>query len=55
MSRASTGVGASAAPIGVADINAGPADLLVSLRGVNKTYDSGVTALGPLDLDVRRG
>ncbi|WGS21484.1 MULTISPECIES: ABC transporter ATP-binding protein [unclassified Bradyrhizobium] len=31
---------------------AGPA---VRLRGVTKTYDSGVTALGPLDLDVRRG
>ncbi|WGR95921.1 ABC transporter ATP-binding protein [Bradyrhizobium sp. ISRA443] len=30
----------------------GPA---VRLRGVTKTYDSGVTALGPLDLDVQRG
>ncbi|MHC2254540.1 ABC transporter ATP-binding protein [Bradyrhizobium embrapense] len=27
----------------------------VRLRGVSKTYDGGVTALGPLDLDVRRG
>ncbi|UGX99985.1 ABC transporter ATP-binding protein [Bradyrhizobium quebecense] len=27
----------------------------VRLRGVTKTYDSGVMALGPLDLDVRRG
>jgi NitT/TauT family transport system ATP-binding protein len=34
------------------DIDAGPA---VSLRGLTKIYDSGVAALGPLDLDVRRG
>jgi len=27
----------------------------VSLRGVTKVYDSGVNALGPLDLDVRNG
>lgn len=27
----------------------------VSLRGITKIYDSGVAALGPLDLDVRRG
>jgi NitT/TauT family transport system ATP-binding protein len=27
----------------------------VRLRGVTKVYDSGVAALGPLDLDVRRG
>jgi NitT/TauT family transport system ATP-binding protein len=27
----------------------------VSLRGVSKTYDNGVVALGPIDLDVRRG
>jgi len=31
------------------------AGLAVSLRGVTKLYDSGVMALGPLDLDVRRG
>src|SRR4051794_16946869 len=29
--------------------------LAVSLRGVTKVYDSGVTALGPLDLDVGKG
>jgi len=29
--------------------------LAVSLRGVTKVYDSGVAALGPLDLDVARG
>src|ERR1700716_2650679 len=31
------------------------ADLAVSLRGVTKVYDNGVSALGPLDLDVTRG
>ena len=31
------------------------AGLAVSLRGVTKIYDNGVTALGPLDLDVRKG
>ena len=30
-------------------------DLAVGLREVTKRYDSGVMALGPLDLDVRRG
>jgi len=29
--------------------------LAVILRGVTKTYDNGIMALGPLDLDVRRG
>src|SRR5436309_4935999 len=29
--------------------------LAVSLRGVTKVYDSGIRALGPLDLDVRKG
>jgi len=37
------------------DINLNPTDPAVSLRGVTKIYDSGVAALGPLDLDVRRG
>ncbi|KRR16207.1 nitrate/sulfonate/bicarbonate ABC transporter ATP-binding protein [Bradyrhizobium lablabi] len=31
------------------------ADLAVRLRAVIKTYDSGVTALGPLDLDIAKG
>ncbi len=31
------------------------AGLSVSLKGVTKTYDSGVAALGPLDLRVRKG
>src|SRR5690242_3997150 len=37
------------------DSEAGMTGLAVRLRGVTKTYDSGVAALGPLDLDVRRG
>ena len=31
------------------------AGVAVSLRGVTKVYDNGVDALGPLDLDVRKG
>jgi NitT/TauT family transport system ATP-binding protein len=31
------------------------AGLAVSLRGVTKVYDSGVSALGPFDLDVGKG
>jgi NitT/TauT family transport system ATP-binding protein len=31
------------------------AGLAVSLRGVTKVYDNGVMALGPFDLDVRKG
>ena len=31
------------------------ADLAVRLRAVTKTYDNGVVALGPLDLNVRKG
>ena len=37
------------------DIDTAIAGLAVSLRGVAKTFDNGVTALGPLDLDVRKG
>jgi NitT/TauT family transport system ATP-binding protein len=36
------------------DASAG-AGVAVSLRGVTKTYDSGVVALGPIDLEVRKG
>jgi NitT/TauT family transport system ATP-binding protein len=39
----------------VSDLDAATAGLAVSLRAVTKVYDSGVIALGPLDLDVRRG
>ncbi|MBR0931916.1 ABC transporter ATP-binding protein [Bradyrhizobium jicamae] len=37
------------------ETEADAADLAVRLRGVTKTYDTGVTALGPLDLAVKRG
>jgi NitT/TauT family transport system ATP-binding protein len=37
------------------EADADTAGLAVSLRGVTKVYDSGVRALGPLDLDVPRG
>jgi NitT/TauT family transport system ATP-binding protein len=37
------------------EIDLAASDLAVSLRGVTKVYDNGVTALGPLDLDVVRG
>jgi NitT/TauT family transport system ATP-binding protein len=37
------------------DDNSSAAGLAVSLRGVTKAYDNGVMALGPLDLEVRRG
>jgi NitT/TauT family transport system ATP-binding protein len=35
--------------------NADTTGLAVSLRAVTKTFDNGVTALGPLDLDIPRG
>jgi NitT/TauT family transport system ATP-binding protein len=37
------------------ELETGMTGLAVRLRGVTKIYDSGVTALGPFDLDVRRG
>src|ERR1700753_4442295 len=43
-------------PEALADADTDPAgDVAVSLRGVTKTYDNGVAALGPIDLEVRRG
>jgi NitT/TauT family transport system ATP-binding protein len=33
----------------------GSVEIAVSLRGVTKAYDNGVVALGPMDLEVRRG
>jgi NitT/TauT family transport system ATP-binding protein len=44
-----------AEPLALSETDSGPAGLAVSLRGVTKVYDSGVAALGPLDLDVRKG
>jgi len=37
------------------DIDGATSGLAVSLCGVTKAYDNGVMALGPLDLDVRKG
>jgi NitT/TauT family transport system ATP-binding protein len=42
-------------PITLPELDLSAADLAVRLRGVTKLYDSGVMALGPLDLDVRKG
>jgi NitT/TauT family transport system ATP-binding protein len=39
----------------LSDIDPRGARLAVSLRSVTKTYDRGVAALGPFDLDVGRG
>lgn len=39
----------------VSEMSSRPAGLAVSLRGVTKVYDNGVMALGPFDLDVRKG
>jgi NitT/TauT family transport system ATP-binding protein len=44
-----------AEPAALSEADTRTAGLAVSLRGVTKVYDSGVTALGPLDLDVRKG
>src|SRR6202043_2602361 len=44
-----------AAPAAVSEGDSPTAGLAVRLRGVTKRYDSGVMALGPLDLDVRKG
>ena len=42
-------------PAALSEMGSGPAGLAVSLRGVTKVYDNGVMALGPFDLDVRKG
>jgi NitT/TauT family transport system ATP-binding protein len=42
-------------PVALTAVSAEPAGLTVSLRGVTKAYDNGVMALGPIDLEVRRG
>ena len=44
-----------AEPAALSDSGVPGAGLAVSLRGVTKVYDNGVAALGPLDLDVRKG
>jgi NitT/TauT family transport system ATP-binding protein len=40
---------------GSSDVEIGAAGLAVSLRDVTKAYDNGVMALGPFDLEVRKG
>jgi NitT/TauT family transport system ATP-binding protein len=42
-----------ASPAALSEVDT--AGLAVSLRGITKVYDTGVAALGPLDLDVPRG
>ena len=42
-------------PAALPQTNVDPSGLAISLRGVTKVYDSGVAALGPLDLDVHHG
>src|SRR3954454_5682588 len=42
-------------PDSPSDIGAGTTGVAVRLRGVTKVYDSGVAALGPMDLEVKRG
>jgi NitT/TauT family transport system ATP-binding protein len=44
-----------AEPAASSESYSGTSGLAVSLRGVTKVYDNGVNALGPLDLDVRKG
>jgi len=44
-----------AEPAALSEMDSRSAGLAVSLRGVTKVYDSGVVALGPLDLDVGKG
>src|SRR5712671_4389661 len=44
-----------AEPAALSEVDTTAAGLAVSLRGVTKVYDSGVMALGPLDLDLGKG
>ena len=44
-----------AGPAALTETGFDPGGLAVSLRGVTKVYDGGVVALGPMDLDVRKG
>src|SRR4051812_34712137 len=47
--------GPMAEPGMLSELHSRSAGLAVSLRGVTKVYDSGIVALGPLDLDVGKG
>jgi NitT/TauT family transport system ATP-binding protein len=44
-----------AAPAAMSERGANASGLAVSLRAVTKIFDNGVTALGPLDLDIPKG
>jgi NitT/TauT family transport system ATP-binding protein len=44
-----------AGPAALRETGSDASDLAVSLRAVTKVYDSGVVALGPMDLEVRKG
>jgi NitT/TauT family transport system ATP-binding protein len=44
-----------AKPAALSEFGAPRAGLAVSLRGASKVYDNGVMALGPFELDVRKG
>src|ERR1700692_4133481 len=44
-----------AGPAALRETGSDASDLAVRLRGVTKVYDSGVVALGPMDLEVRKG
>ncbi len=44
-----------AEPTASLEMNTGADGSAVSLRNVTKAYDNGIMALGPLDLDVRKG
>src|ERR1700686_5334706 len=44
-----------ARPAALRETGSDASDLAVSLRGVTKVYDSGLVALGPVDLEVRKG
>jgi NitT/TauT family transport system ATP-binding protein len=44
-----------ASPAALSGSDAGATGLAVSLRAVTKIFDNGVTALGPLDLDIPKG
>jgi NitT/TauT family transport system ATP-binding protein len=44
-----------AGPAALKETGSDPAGLAVSLRAVTKVYDNGVIALGPLDLEIRKG
>src|SRR6185437_136283 len=53
--RRTEAAGEMADPVAWAGVSVDPAGYVVSLRDVTKAYDNGVMALGPIDIEVRRG